>query len=107
MATVAVKLTASYLGRNRRNKRLDVEGRTLSEPPIPSLLADLGAVDEPALSALVERTSRSAFEHVRQSLHRLDMACELIASGCPELQLAAPCLVFSLNIRHGPFDDCH
>ena len=58
-----------------------------------------------SLSQLISRTSRCAFEHVRSSLHRLDMARELIASGCTELQLTAPALVFSLTIRHGPFDD--
>ena len=54
---------------------------------------------------LVQRTSRAAFEHVRCSLHRLDMARELIASGCPELELAAPVVAFTLTVRHGPFDD--
>ena len=51
------------------------------------------------------RTSRAAFEHVRSSLHRLDMACKLIASGCPELQLTAAPLEFALAVRHGPYDD--
>ena len=90
----------------RRHKRLDVEGRREREPPLPSLCADLGnAVGEDDLCQLVAHTSRRAFEHVRSSLHRLDMARELIASGCSELQLAAPALAFSLTVRHGPFDD--
>ena len=60
-----------------------------------------GAVDEHALSALVLRTSRRAFEHVRSSLHRgLDMARELIAAGCPELASSVPALEFSLVVRH-------
>ena len=49
--------------------------------------------------------SRLAFEHVRSSLHRLDMARELISGGCSELELSAPALIFSLLIQHGPFDD--
>ena len=81
-------------------------GRREREPPLPSLCADLGnAVGEDALCQLVAHTSRRTFEHVRSSLHRLDMARELIASGCSELQLAAPALAFSLTVRHGPFDD--
>ena len=43
--------------------------------------------------------SRLAFEHVRSSLHRLDMARELISGGCSELELSAPALIFSLLIR--------
>ena len=83
-----------------------MEGRRQREPPFPSLQMDLGgAVDEMALCELIARTSRTAFEHVRSSLHRLDMARELIASGCPELEPAAPPLAFALTIRHGPFDD--
>ena len=56
---------------NRRGKRLDVEGRSEREPPVPSLRLDLnGAVDEVALHELVATTSRLAFEHVRSSLPR-------------------------------------
>ena len=91
---------------NRRSKRLDVEGGREREPPLPSIHTDLGgATDEASLRMLVQRTSRAAFEHVRCSLHRLDMARELIASGCPELELAAPVVAFTLTVRHGPFDD--
>ena len=55
-------------------------------------IADVLKVEQ-ALCELVTRTSRAAFEHVRSSLHRLDMAHELIASGCSELQLTAAPLV--------------
>ena len=83
-----------------------LKGRREGEPPFPSLREDLGgAVSERELRELTVRTSRSAFEHVRSSLHRLDMARELVAFGCAELSLSAPALVFSLTIRHGPFDD--
>ena len=75
--------------------------RALGRQAVRGLLA----VDEHTLAQLISRTSRCAFEHVRSSLHRLDMARELIASGCPELQLTAPALAFSLTVRHGPFDD--
>ena len=97
------QLTSGLNTTNRRSKRLDVQGRREGEPPFPSLREDLGgAVSERELTV---RTSRSAFEHVRSSLHRLDMARELVAFGCAELSLSAPALVFSLIIRHGPFDD--
>ena len=106
---IRAQLTSGLKTVNRRHKRLDVEGRREREPPLPSLCADLGdAVGEDALCQLVARTSRRAFEHVRSSLHRLDMARELIASGysgCSELQLAAPALAFSFTVRHGPFDN--
>ena len=60
-----------------------------------------GSLDEHSLAHLISRTSRRAFEHVRSSLHRLDMARELIASGCPELQLTAPALLeFSVLACH-------
>ena len=90
---------------NRRSKRLDVEGRREAEPRLPSLRDDLGgAVDEASLGVLVERTSRAAFAHVRSSLHRLDMARELIASGCPELEqsVQTPPPAFALTVQHGP-----
>ena len=92
---------------NRRGKRLDVEGRCEREPQVPSLRTDLGgAVDERSLRELIAQTSRDAFEHVRRtSLHRLDMASELISAGCAELMLTAPALEFKLTVRHGPFDD--
>ena len=48
---------------------------------------------------------RVALKNTGRSLHRLDMARELIASGCPELELAAPVVAFTLTARHGPFDD--
>ena len=103
---IRAQLTSCLRTANCRSKRLDVEGRRERGPPLPSLRTDLGgAVDEHTLAQLISRTSRCAFEHVRSSLHRLDMARELIASGCPELQLTAPALAFSLTVRHGPFDD--
>ena len=69
-------------------------------------MADLnGAIDEQSLRELSSRTSRRAFEHVRCSLHLLNMVRELIASGCPDLEPAAPSLAFALTIQHGPFDD--
>ena len=84
---------------NRRSKRLDAEGRREGEPTLPSLRADLnGAIDEQSLCELSSRTSRRAFEHMCvAACDRLDMARELIASGCPELEPAAPSLAFALT----------
>ena len=57
------------------------------QPPLPSLGDELGGkVDVVSLDALLQRLSSQAFQHVRSALHRLDMARELIASGCIELQ---------------------
>ena len=81
-----------------------LKARGQAEPPLlPSLRVDLGgAVDEASLRELVGCSSRAAFAHVRSSLHRLDMARELIASGCPELEPEAAPLAFQLTICHGP-----
>ena len=101
---IRTQLSSGLRTSSRRGKRLDAERSR--GPPLPSLCEDLnGGVDEHTLSALVLRTSRRAFEHARSSLHRLVMARELIAAGCPELASSAPALEFSLVVRHGPFDD--
>jgi len=71
---IRAQLTSGLRTANRRSKRLDAEGRCEREPPLPSLRSDVGgALDECALGELILRTSRRAFEHVRSSLHRLDM----------------------------------
>ena len=98
---VKAQVSSGLQVHNKRNKALDAAGRQ-QQQQFKSLREELGTLTADALNELLERLSRQSFERLRDRLHELGMAAELITAGRVEVARGGAPPVFSLCLLDGP-----